>query len=161
MQLTPWKNRAPQSGGASVATPTRALGGEIDRLIENFFRDPWAWPTAGTTQASRLYPTVDLTETEEGFTIRADVPGVLPDDLDVTLEDGVLTLAGEKKETQRNDAEGWHLNERRFGAFRRSFALPTAVDENAIEARHENGVLTVVLKKAASAKPRKIKVQGA
>jgi HSP20 family protein len=91
--------------------------------------------------------------------VTVEVPGINPDDLDITLEDGLLTIQGERQFTQESTEQQWHRVERRYGSFRRSITLPSQVQADAIEASFENGVLEVVVPKAEEAKPKKISVK--
>jgi HSP20 family protein len=91
--------------------------------------------------------------------VTVEVPGVKPEDLDITLEDGLLTIQGERRFTSESSEEQYHRVERRYGSFRRSITLPSQVKADAIEASFDNGVLEVVVPKAEEAKPRKISVR--
>jgi HSP20 family protein len=103
-------------------------------------------------------PPVDVEETPDNLIFRAELPGMTRDDIDVELEDGVLTIQGEKKEEQRDENAQGLLYERRWGRFTRRFTLPRAVDANGISAHYSNGILTVRVPKAEEAKGRKIEV---
>lgn len=104
-------------------------------------------------------PSVDVKEEAERFVIHADVPGVDPKDIEVSMEDGVLTLAGERKSEKREEGEGWTRVERRSGRFLRRFTLPETADAEGISAQGHNGVLEIVIPKQAKAQPRKIQVK--
>lgn len=104
-------------------------------------------------------PSVDVKEEAERFVIHADVPGVDPKDIEVSMEDGVLTLAGERKSEKREEGEGWTRVERRSGRFLRRFTLPETADAEGISAQGQNGVLEIVIPKLAKAAPRKITVK--
>jgi HSP20 family protein len=112
-------------------------------------------------RAGAWTPAVSVEETDEVISLIAEVPGLTLDDLTVELENNVLTLSGEKSEAREEDIEDLrlHLAERRYGSFSRSFTLPRTVDAEKIDARLENGILTVSLPKAAEAKARVIKVK--
>ena len=103
---------------------------------------------------------LDVSENDEQYTVRASVPGMQPEDLDINFHDGTLTIRGERDEEQTQENERWHLRERRYGSFQRSISLPSNVDEDKIDARYENGVLTLTLPKREETKPRRISVQG-
>jgi HSP20 family protein len=105
-------------------------------------------------------PPVSVEEAGDVILLTAETPGLGADDFTVELEDNVLTIAGEKSEAREEGDEDRriHLSERRYGSFRRSFTLPRTVDAKKIDARLENGILTVSLPKAAESKPRLIKV---
>jgi HSP20 family protein len=100
---------------------------------------------------------VDVREDENSIYVEADMPGLTKDDIDVTLEDGILTIAGEKKTHNEEDKGGYHVRERRYGKFSRSFRLPETASET-IDASLKDGVLTIKLAKREEVKPRKIDV---
>ena len=104
-------------------------------------------------------PALDISERKDAYVVTVEVPGVNPDDLDITLEDGLLTIQGERQFTQESTEQQFHRVERRYGSFRRSITLPSQVQADAIEASFENGVLEVVVPKAEEAKPKKISVK--
>lgn len=107
----------------------------------------------------RPFP-VDVRETVEGFVVEAELPGFTKEQLDITLENGMLTLSAERKveEEAQKEGEGYHLRERRYSKFERSFKLPQTIDESSVDAKLENGVLTVKIAKRPETKPRKITV---
>ncbi len=104
-------------------------------------------------------PRVDIKEEAERFLIRADVPGVDPRDIEVSVEDGVLTLSGERKSETRDQQDGWTRVERHSGRFQRSFTLPETVDAAGVTAKGEHGVLEISIPKVAKAQPKKIEVK--
>ena len=104
-------------------------------------------------------PAADVYEDEEGLTLRFDLAGVEPKDVDIRFENGVLTLKGERKLEKEDRRENYHRVERQFGAFTRSFSLPGTVDAERIRAESKNGVLVVALPKKAEAKPKSIQVK--
>lgn len=105
-------------------------------------------------------PAVDILENENELVVKADVPDVKFEDIDVKLENGTLTLRGERKfEKEATEKGGWHRVERSYGTFERSFTLPETVDPEHVKAEYTNGVLTVTLAKKELAKPRQVKVE--
>jgi HSP20 family protein len=110
----------------------------------------------------RWVPAVDIRETENELVLKADIPDMKFEDIDVRMEKGTLTLRGERKfekeATKDNKQGGWHRVERSYGTFERVFALPETVDPEGVQADYKNGVLTVTLPKKEIAKPRQIKV---
>jgi len=104
-------------------------------------------------------PALDISERKDAYVVTVEVPGVSADDLDITLEDGLLTIQGERQFSQESTEQQFHRVERRYGSFRRSITLPSQVQADAIEASFENGVLEVVVPKAEEAKPKKISVK--
>jgi HSP20 family protein len=104
-------------------------------------------------------PVVDIFEEPEVLRIVAEIPGVKPEDMKISVEGNVLTIAGTKEQVAEEKAERVHRYERTYGSFERSFTLPSSVDPGAIKATYENGLLTLVLPKLEKAKPRTIKVE--
>ena len=102
---------------------------------------------------------LDVDEKNDAYIVKASVPGVAPEDVEVTLSDNVLTIKGEMKEDKEIKEETYHVRERRFGQFVRSVTLPMPVSADKIEAINENGVLTLTLPKAESTKPKRIDVK--
>jgi len=101
---------------------------------------------------------LDVIETEEAFIVKASIPGVNPDDIDISLTDNVLTIKAEIKADEEIENAIYHLQERSYGVYSRSITLPTAVDADKVEAVYENGVLKLHIPKAEEVKPRKITV---
>jgi len=113
--------------------------------------------TAGAT--TDWVPAVDIKEEDARFLIEADVPGVKPDDIEITMEDGILTLRGRREAESRTEREGYRRVERVTGRFFRRFTLPDTADAEAIEAKFNNGVLEVSIPKLPKVQPRRINVQ--
>jgi HSP20 family protein len=106
-----------------------------------------------------VFPAINLSEDAESVYVRAELPGIKADDLDIRMENDTLTIAGERKPPTEADGVSFHRREREWGAFRRSFSLPTRVDAGKVKARYVDGILTVTLPKAAEARPKQIAVQ--
>jgi len=104
-------------------------------------------------------PGVDILESENDLVLKADVPGVDPKNIDISMENGTLTLKGERKFENSETHQGYHRIERSYGSFARSFALPDTVDVEKVKADFKNGVLTVTLPKKEVAKPRAVKIE--
>jgi HSP20 family protein len=109
--------------------------------------------------ATSWVPPVDILEEADAIRIIAEVPGVKPDRVKISLENNVLTIRGDKEQAAEERSERVHRYERTYGTFERSFTLPSSVNLSAIQATYENGVLTVRLPKAEEAKPRQIEVK--
>lgn len=147
-----------REGAEDVASPLAALRSEVDRLFDSFVREPFGSLDRRFGSQRGWSPPVDVAENDEQVTVRAEVPGVGPEDLEVTVSGGQLVLAGEKKAaTEEGQADYFHT-ETRYGAFRRSVPLPEAVDPQRVEAEYAHGVLTVRLKKSPSSPPKRIEV---
>jgi len=108
--------------------------------------------------ASAWAPAVDIYETENEVVLTAEIPGVDEKDIEIKVEDDTLTIRGERKFEKETKEENFHRIERAYGSFFRSFALPSYVDHDKIEAEHENGVLRIRMPKKAELKPRKVKI---
>ena len=105
-------------------------------------------------------PAVDVTEDDTNYTIHADVPGVKPQEVEIEVENGVLTLKGQREEAKKDEKEGYKRTERAYGSFYRRFTLPETVNADDIKAKTEHGVLEVVIPKRAKPEPKRIKVEG-
>jgi len=127
----------------------------MDRLFEESFVRPFGWlaPTAAETFA------IDMYETENDIVVKAAIPGVKPEDIDVSISGDVLTIKGEVKEEREIKEENYIRKERRYGTFCRSVTLPIQVDADKAKAEYENGILTLTLPKAEAVKPKVIKVK--
>jgi HSP20 family protein len=122
------------------------------------------WPFASGengTITSAWTPACDVFETKDGIKIVAELPGVRAEDVKLSLENSTLTIRGEKKQQAEEKTERVHRYERSYGVFERSFALPSTVDVDGIEASYDSGLLTVLLPKAERAKPREISIRQA
>jgi HSP20 family protein len=106
-------------------------------------------------------PPVDIFERQDHLVIRAEVPGIQKEDMDVRIENGVLTLHGERKEEKEVKDANTHLMERVYGSFTRSFSLPTTVDATKVTAVYKDGVLEVTVPKIETAKPKKVEIKAA
>ncbi len=124
------------------------LFNEFDRLFER--------PSART--ASEWSIALDVAETEAAYLVKATVPGINPDDVEITLEDDVLSLKGELQRDEEVEEAKYHVRERRFGAFSRSIRFPMAVNGDAVEATYSNGVLSLNIPKAETVKPKRITI---
>ena len=127
--------------------------GATDRWFEDFFRVQ----TAPAKADDSFYPSVDIAEEGKKIVLKVDLPGVEEKDIKVTVDEGTLTLSGERKFEKETKEENFHRVERRFGSFTRSFALPETVDTDKISASYKKGVLEVTLLKTES-KEKKVKV---
>lgn len=139
--------------------PWRELEDVSSRLARFFDEGPLSSAENGGTWV----PSVNVSETKDSLVLTAELPGMKEEDVSIELENNVLTISGEKMEqrTEGEEERRYHVWERRYGAFRRSFTLPRTVQPDEITARFENGVLTIDLPKAAEAKGRKIEISKA
>jgi len=144
--LVPWRRAQPRAGRVD-------LYDELDRVFDGFWRG-FGLPAA--SQAPRvLAPRMDVTETENEYRVEAELPGLEEKDIQVTLENGVLTLAGERKEEreEKDEKQGFMHRESFRGRFERSLALPENADEKGVTAAYKNGILTLAIPKRPVAKP--------
>lgn len=131
-------------------------GDEFDRVVEGFFR-PLRWVEEATSD--NFVPAMDINERENEFVVRTDLPGVQKGDINVTLENGVLTITAERKrEEVKEQGDREIRREVRYGRYARSLRLGTQIDEKGVKANYRDGVLELILPKAEQVKPRKISV---
>lgn len=140
--------------------PFRELEEMSDRLNRMFTR-PATSRTNGreTLIVADWAPSVDISETEGEYQIKAELPGLKKEDVKVTLEDGILTIQGERAREKEEKGKKYHRVERSYGSFVRSFTLPDLVDENSVKAEFKDGVLNLHLPKSEKAKPKAIEVK--
>lgn len=134
---------------------------DLNRLGLNdlFVNDPFSSEDNSNVVTSQWRPAVDIKEEENRFLIQADVPGVDPKDIEITMENGVLTIRGERAGETKKEGEGYTRVERIRGSFYRRFSLPDTADADRIEAQGKNGVLEVVIPKKEKAKPKRIAIK--
>jgi HSP20 family protein len=152
MKLTRWQSPTvtnwPSIGRLSD------LREEIDRLFEM----PLAGMTGTSPWMSGWTPALDVYEDKDQFVVKAEVPGMKKEDIDVSLHEGSLTVSGERKSEHETDEAGVYRSERFFGRFQRTVDLPTGVDPGRVKADYRDGILTITLPKVEEAKPKKISV---
>jgi len=160
MNLIPRRNEK-KLAEPTAATPfvsLRRFREEIDRAFERFLYDPWGELESGFGFLDRWTPAIDVAQTETEVSVRAEVPGLGPDDLEITIQGDTLPLAGEKTKTEQDEGRDYSYSERRFGSFRRSIQLPASVDPEKVTAVHEKGTVTIRLEKVKAERPKRIKV---
>ena len=136
------------------------LFNEFDRMMEYpLLRQRWGMPLRANEVVGSWGLALDVAEKGDVFTMKASLPGISPDDLNVTLEDNVLTIQGETKEDETIEENSYHIRERRYGSFSRSVRFPVPVEGDKVEANFENGVLTLSIPKAEAVKPKRIAVK--
>jgi HSP20 family protein len=131
-----------------------SLRDAVNSLFQDSFVRPRGFPG---TAAPGTFP-IDVRENENDYVIHASLPGIKPDDVQITVHGDTLTIRGEHKGEEEKKGEHWHIRERRSGVFQRSLSLGAPVSSDRAEATFENGVLTLTLPKAEEAKPRQIKI---
>ena len=134
------------------------LQNEMNRLFNTFFDQPA--PTGrGGAPGRRWIPAMDLVETADHYVLRADLPGLSDEDVNVELQDNMLTISGERKPEHESQQEGYYRLERAFGAFSRSLTLPDGIDPGAVQARFDRGVLEIRIPKPEQKKPRHVQIK--
>ena len=126
---------------------------EMNRLFDEFFGERHQELAEGS-----WLPSVDVSETGEEIVVRAELPGLSKDDIELNIQDNVLTLKGEKKQEKKEEKENYHRVERSYGSFSRSFTLPAGVDPENVQASFKDGVLVIALPKVEEAKQKKIEI---
>ncbi len=157
MNLIPWRGKS--GNGSQGLAPVSEFRSEMNRLFDSFFRDPfWSGeePLGSLTSWS---PSLDVAETDNEVSIRAEIPGVDPKDLNITVEGNRLTISGEKKETTEKKEKSYQRRESYYGQFTRQIELPQGVDGENVEAEYKGGVLNVRLKRMPGAAAKKITVK--
>jgi HSP20 family protein len=145
MDLIPWK---------PFREELTSMRREMERLWDRFLSEtPLARPFLEGWQ-----PTADLTETKDAIVVKAELPGMEPKDIDVTVSGDILTIKGEKEKEEEKKDEKYHYTERYYGSFQRSFRLPAAIQPDKIDAVFDKGILTITLPKTPEAKTKEIKV---
>ncbi|WP_103028083.1 Hsp20/alpha crystallin family protein [Salinibacter altiplanensis] len=132
----------------------RDLQREVDSIFDQFFG------RGSNDDASTVWaPRTDLSETDDAFRLRLDVPGTTKDDITINLQNNTLTVSGERSSERQKEGEEYVRVERAFGNFHRTFTLPDAVDPESVEATHEEGVLTIHVPKTKTSTRRQIEIQ--
>lgn len=147
---------------ALIPASTGTVWDELRRMreeMDRFFNSMFGGTALAPREVSEWTPAMDVVETANEFIVSAELPGLEKDDIEIEIENNILTIRGEKKEEKREEEGRHYVYERRFGGFSRSFTLPTNVDPDRVTARFENGVLTVTLPKTEEARGRRIEIE--
>src|SRR5215212_10196623 len=131
------------------------FSGDLHRLFNTLFED------RASVAQQRWVPSMDLVEADDHFVLKADLPGLSEDDVNIEVRDNALTISGERKAEHEQRERGWYRVERSFGSFSRSLSLPEGVDADVISASFDRGVLSVTIPKPEQRKPRRIQIGGA
>lgn len=165
--------RFPRQNNRTAELPVRAAAGmplslatmrdEMDRMFERFWANPMAAMESpdrwfGDFSPAGFQPKLDVTDDKNFLRVTCEVPGVDMKDIDVEVQDGVMTITGEKKQEQTSEDEGCYHTERSYGYFRRSIPLPTEVETGKAEAKFDKGILTVKLPKTEKARQQSTKI---
>jgi HSP20 family protein len=128
---------------------------EIDRAFDRMVRN---WVSPVSFSEFDWNPSIDVSESERDFVVKAEVPGVNPEDIEVSIDNNNLIISGEKRQEQEEKDRNYYRLERSYGSFRRSFALPADVDVDRIKASSKDGVISVVIPKSGDKKSKKVKI---
>lgn len=150
--ITPWKRNATPAV-ERCAPPASSFQRDFDHLFGRFFDD--AWTLGAGADPLRL----DVRETADALIVRAEVPGIEPQDIAIEIHGDLLTISGEKRAAQDGQEGKLTYSERSFGTFRRALRLATPVEPDKVRAEHKHGVVTITLNKAESQRPRRIEVR--
>lgn len=156
MAIVPRRRREERSLAERAPEPFGYLRNQINRVFDDFWGEPWLGPR--NEMAAGFWPQVDVTETDKEIKVSAEIPGVEPKDLDVTVEDNMLTIKGEKKYEREEKEKGQYRMERSYGSFQRAIELPAEVDESRAKAEFKKGVLRLTLPKRPGAQSRRKKI---
>jgi len=133
---------------------------QLRREMDRMFEPGVEGEENSAIATSDWIPAVDIKETKDAFELHVDVPGVDPKDIDVHMENGILTIKGERESEKKEEKEGYQRVERQYGSFYRRFSLPDTADAEKIAAKCKNGVLDVTILEKEAEQPRKISVEG-
>jgi len=149
MAIVTWRKRNPSE--------LAALRSGMDDWFDGFFR---GLERPLDLFGPRAWPPIDVAEKDDAILVRAEVPGIKPEEIEISVYGNTLTISGEKKEAKEDKSDGFYHVESSYGAFHREVALPTDVDERKIEAVCKDGVLSITLPKAEKSKAVKVQVKG-
>jgi HSP20 family protein len=156
MNLSLWKRPSTINGGLA------RLHDEMDRTFDRFFSEPWGGLGLIEPKSLRTeiwFPSIDVSETDNEVTVRAEVAGIAAKDLDISVSGTTLTISGEKQEQQEKKDQNYYQCECRYGSFQRVIELPDTIDADRITAESDNGVVTIHVGKKPGAKTRKVEVK--
>ncbi len=159
MSLIPFRTKRSTGMEPSSLATMGDFRNEMNRLLEGFLNRPLtgpSWFEAG--EPGQWMPAIDLSESGAEIHVRAELPGIDPKDVDVSVSEDRLVISGEKKSATEKTADGWKHRESHYGSFSRAIPLPEAVDPAKVTARYDKGVLTVELKKSPTSTSRKVPV---
>ena len=156
MAIVPWRKSEERSLAQRGGDPLRHLRSQINRVFDDFWGESRLAP--GREIAGGFWPQVDVTEAEKEIKVSAEIPGVESKDIDVSVEDGMLTIKGEKKYEREEKEKGQYRMERSYGSFERAIGLPAEVDESKAKAEFKKGVLRLTLPKRPGTPSRRKKI---
>ena len=148
LNMVPWKKRK---------SDPEAFGRDFDKMLDRFFEAP-VFSTPELFSSGSWHPNVDVSEGRKTIIVKAELPGVEKENIDLSLEGRLLTICGEKKQEKEESDEHYHRVESSFGVYKRTIELPSDVDKSKVHAKYKNGVLKIKLKKTNRAETKKIKI---
>ncbi len=149
---------SPFRGRRGFYDPVSEMNRVFDNMLGGLMRRSGGQQRA---EVAEWAPAIDVVTEDGDLVIKAELPGVKQEDVDITLQDNVLTVSGQRKAEQEEERGGYYVRERRYGSFSRSLTVPEGVDESKIHARYENGVLEVTVEGAAQVQePKRIQIEG-
>jgi len=148
-EIVPWRHWGP-------FRELERMRREMDRLWDSFFEER---PRRKGEEISEWAPSIDVAETKDSLVVRAEIPGIDPKGIDISLSQDVLTIKGEKKQEKEEKEENYHFVERIYGSFSRSVRLPREVQSEKISATYKDGILKITLPKSEEAKKKEIKIK--
>ena len=162
MNLIPWRRPREITGFVEPVAPATSIQrfrDEMDRMFDDLFNGRWGLTEPFSTTAREYLPALDIEDADDRIIVRAEVPGVAPENVNVTISGHLLTISGEKQETsEHRDGNCWH-SERRFGSFKRRVELPADIDAQSVNAEHDNGVVTITVNRKATVRPKTVPVK--
>ena len=161
MALNNFKNKGNIVRRGEGQHPLGPLHRQMDRLFDDFFGGFEFSPMRHFTGLEQKFvPSIEVKDGEKDITVTAELPGMDEKDIELSLERGVLTIKGQKKEQAEEKEKGYYYSERSFGSFSRSLTLPVEVDDSKAEAKFKKGILNIKLPKIAPEKAKKIEIKG-
>ena len=156
MAIVPRRRSEERSLAERTPDPFSYLRNQVNRVFDDFWGESWLAPNR--EMAAGFWPQVDVTETDKEIKVCAEIPGVDPKDIDVSVENDTLTIKGEKKYEREEKEKGQYRMERSYGSFERAIELPAEVDESKAKAEFKKGVLRLILPKRPGAPSRRKKI---
>jgi HSP20 family protein len=156
VHITPFRHRGPNGGEAGSALVR--LRNQMDRLFDRFLDMPLGLGGADVTGSPAWSPLLEVSDNEREFVVRAEVPGIEPDDISITVRGNELVISGTKKESTAEHREGYQVSERRYGSFYRAIELPSDIDPDKVTADYNNGVLELHVPRSPQQVPKRIPV---
>ncbi len=157
--MFPLKRRDIREGREPSDNPLARFRQEMENLLDRFTGSPFSTNWMDVFRGGEVGPRLDVSESANEITVRAELPAIKPEDVDVDISGNILTIRGEKKEEHQERQRNYIYSERQFGSFSRSVPLPSSVDPNEVDAAYKDGILTVRIAKRAEARPKRIPIR--